>query len=63
MKVNIVFRDNIMPINTKIHDNTVDALSYEALSYGNLLVMESVSGPEKNTFKLKEIDSLCYGSS
>jgi hypothetical protein len=28
-----------------------------------LLVMESLSGPEKNTFKLKEIDSLCYGSS
>jgi hypothetical protein len=63
MKVNIVFRDNIMPVNTKIHDNTVDSLSYEALSYGNLLVMESVSGPEKNTFKLKEIDSFCYGSS
>jgi hypothetical protein len=25
--------------------------------------MESVSGPERNTFKLKEIDSLCYGTS
>ena len=35
--------------------STVDSLSYEALSYGNLLVMESVSGPEKIPLNLKKL--------